>query len=201
MRADNGADGPWSTTTMATTSDHGGTQSGATTFTLGSTVNGAINQAGDLDYFKIDIAQSTDVWLYTSGDLDTHIRLEDSSSTLLTSNDNAYLPHGPLNSSVRRQLEVGTYFLSVRSNNSTATGTYVLHGQAVADPGETLASATTITIDVLAAGRIGPTGGATGDHDYFKLELSASTDLWVQTFGDVDTYGELVRLPGNQPRE
>ncbi len=196
MRADNGADGPWSTTTMATTSDHGGTQSGATTFTLGSTVNGAINQAGDIDYFKIDIAQSTDVWLYTSGDLDTHFRLEDSSSTLLTSNDNAYLPHGPLNSSVRRQLEVGTYFLSVRSNNSTATGTYVLHGQAVTDPGETLATATTITIDVLAAGRIGPTGGAAGDHDYFKLELSASTDLWVQTFGDIDTYGELLDFQG-----
>ena len=193
LRADNGTEGPWSTTITGTTTDHGATTSAATTLTVASPMVGAIYAAADEDLFKIVLAAATDIWLYTDADFDAKLELLNSSGSRVASNDNGHLPHGPLNPSIRRELAAGTtHYVRVKSNTATGTGVYTLHSQSVTDPGSTLATATTIEAGTAYPGRISPSGGPDGDHDVFKIVLDGTTDLWVRSIGTLDTYGELL---------
>ena len=57
---------------------------------LGSSVAGSIDPGFDWDVFKLDLSGTpgtTDVWLYTTGDLDTLGWLYDSNINLIASND------------------------------------------------------------------------------------------------------------------
>ena len=192
LRADNGTEGPWSTTITGTTTDHGATTSAATTLTVASPMVGAIYAEGDEDLFKIVLAAATDIWLYTDADFDAKLELLNSSGSRVASNDNGHLPHGPLNPSIRRELAAGTHYVRVKSNTATGTGVYTLFSQSVTDPGSTLATATTIEAGTAYPGRISPSGGPDGDHDVFKIVLDGTTDLWVRSIGTLDTYGELL---------
>ena len=74
--------------------DHGNYLSNATNLPLGSSVAGRIDPGDDLDVFRLDLSRqsgSTDVWIYTTGDLDTVGWLYDSSSNLLAHNDDGFI--------------------------------------------------------------------------------------------------------------
>ena len=67
VRADNGANGPWSATSTGTTTDHGGTTTAATTVTLGSSTPGRIKPASDSDVFRFTLTGEADVWSPSTG--------------------------------------------------------------------------------------------------------------------------------------
>ena len=182
-------DGPWSTpATAGTTTDHGGTTSAATPLALGSSAAGRIDLGGDADVFSLVVPAATEIWLYTTGDLDTTGVLTDSSDMDVASNEDGMLPPNPGNFSMRAVLaDAGAYYVKVTAAQEGATGAYTLHARAVAAPGSTAAGAATVTPGSVTAARL-----AAGATHYFRVDLSLATDLWVLAIGETNTAGELL---------
>ena len=171
--------------------DHGDTFATATNLPLGSSVAGRIDPADDLDVFRLDLSRrsgSTDVWIYTTGDLDTVGGLFDSNANLVVLQWQR--PHRRLRSAnfrylgtnfhLRWVLPRGVYYVAVRSHRDRTTGErptgdYRVHAQAATDPGSTIGTATRLNVNSLAPGTI----DSARDSDYFRIDLSEHTNLVI----------------------
>ena len=180
-------DGPWSDTYEASTTDHGNSKSAATTLSLGSSMEGSIDPEDDEDYFKIVTPSNTDLWVYTSGELDTTGELFRSAGTVITRNYDGSLVDHPLGFSIRRQGSSGTYYVKVTSHAGQSTGAYTIHAEAVVDPGIHFATAKTIELDSKSAGRISGHLGGSYNVDMFTFTLSASAEVWIVVAGRFDS--------------
>ena len=173
--------------TAQTADDHGDDINNATNLPLGSSVAGRIDPGDDRDVFKLDLSGAsgaTDVWIYTTGNLDTLGGLYDSNGNLLTDDDDTTSGSEVIDTNFRipQPLAPGVYYVSVQSAGSVATGDYTLHAKAD-DHGYYLDTATTLLLGDSAAGRIDPGF----DRDVFKLDLSGTsgtTDVWIYTTGE-----------------
>ena len=164
-------------TLHAMADDHGHSSDAATTLALGASSAGRIDPGFDRDVFKLDLSGAsgtTDVWIYTTGDLDTRGWMYDANDNLLVFNDDSLIEGRETNLSLRRNLPRGVYYISVRSW-LTADGDYTLHTEAVTDPGTAIGTATTLNLDYPAPGTV----DAAGDADYFRLDLAESRNLVV----------------------
>ncbi len=182
--ADSTATGDY--TLHAKTDDHGDFLETATTLTLGSPVAGRISPGFDGDVFKLDLSGAsgaTDVWIYTTGDLDTRGWLYDSSGSLIVFNSDSYIESREVSFSLRRNLPSGVYYLLVRSwltaDGDYATGNYTLYAEAVTGPGNTTGTASTLSLDSPTPGMI----DSASDADYFRLELAESKNLIIYAIG------------------
>ncbi len=163
--------------------DHGDTFATATDLPLGSSVAGRSGHGDDRDVFRLDLAGrsgSTDVWVYATGELDSVAWLYDSGENLLAHNDNGFIGSQRRGFHIRWVLPGGTYYLAVRGFRDEDTGLsevgdYVVHAAAATDPGSTTADATSVAVDSLAPGGI----DSRGDADYFRIDLSEATNLFV----------------------
>ena len=172
--------------------DHGDTFATATNLPLGSSVAGRIDPSDGRDVFRLDLSRrsgSTDVWIYTTGDLDTVGWLYDSNSNLLAHNDDGFIGNERANLHLRWALPRGVYYVAVRGFLDRTTGLrrigdYRVHAEAVTDPGSTIGTATRLGVDSLAPGRI----DSTQDSDYFRMDFSESTNLVVQAINLFLTY-------------
>ena len=167
-----GTDGAWA----QTGDDHGNTGNTATPLPLDSSVNGRINYGLDLDLFKLDLSTlsgNTDVWIYTTGTLDTWGQLYYSNLDFLVLNDNSLIADRETNFHLRVNLPRGVYYVGGFSSDETTTGDYTLHTQTVTDPGTTTGTATLLNLDSPAPGSI----DTSSDADYFKLELTEFKNL------------------------
>ena len=202
VNADHPMGGPWSDTDTGTTTDYGGTTATAIALPLGSSLPGSIDPADDRDVFEITLTAAADLWVYTTGAFDTVGELLDSSGDPVADNDDGTLIDSPGGFGIREEVEAGTYYVRVSSYLARAAGAYTIHAQAVTDPGDTFATATTITIDSVTPGRIGPRGGDPdaadnpGDADVFTFELDATTDIWVVAVGSNELKGRLLDTVG-----
>ncbi len=203
-------DGAWSGTETGTTLDHGDSTSTATALTLDTPQDSVIEPGTDVDYFTFTLTQKTGLLIWTAGDLDTVGELQDSMGTALVSNDdNPFseddpLSSAPLNFFVWKTLAAGTYYIKVSSYGG-ATGAYVLHTRAIVDSSGT-ANAHEITLgsDGIAVERgiLDPVIGLgpSRDHDYFKLTLSATTEVIIHTSGIVEN-PRIILLQSNGTTE
>ena len=186
--------------TAQTADDHGDDINNATNLPLGSSVAGRIDPGDDRDAFELDLSGAsgtTDVWIYTTGDLDTLGGLYDSNGNLLTSNDDTTSGSEVIDTNFRIPwtLAPGVYYVFVWSADFMATGDYTLHAQAD-DHGQYFDTATTLLLGDSTAGRIDPGY----DRDVFKLDLSGTsgtTDVWIHTTGELDTLGWLYDSNGD----
>ena len=213
LRAENanGETGPWSATRRGTTTDHGDTIASATSLAPGASAIGRIEPADERDVFRIVLTSAADLWVYADGELDSAGELLGSSGGLIARDDQGYLFDARDGFSLRREVEAGTYYVRVLSNRGVASGSYTIHARTVTDPGDSAATATTVTLDSVTPGRIDETDPLLDDDvDYFRLDLSRTAEIWVMAVGDVDTYGQLLsedesvlaenddsKLPGN----
>ena len=159
-----------------TVDDHGNFLNNATNLPLGSSISGRINYGDDRDIFRLDLSGrsgNTDVWMYTTGDFDTFGALYDSSPTLLVSNNNGLINPNWFNFHLRMNLQPGIYYVVVENADFVSTGNYILHAEAVTDPGNTTANAKLLNLDVATGGSI----DSADDTDYFRIDLSANTNL------------------------
>ena len=164
----------WWREVRAQTDDHGDFPGTSTPLPLGSSKAGRIDPGDERDVFKLDLSRAsgdTDVWIYTTGDLNTVGELSGSGGEMLASND--YLTWGrESNFHIRAVLPSGVYYVVVSSFWETA-GDYTLHARTATDAGSTTGSATSLNLDSPTTGTI----DATGDADYFRLDLTESTNL------------------------
>ena len=192
----NGDISDWSATVTGTTTDHGGTSSSATALTPGGSAIGRIEPTTDEDVFSIVLGADAELWIYTTGSLDTVGELLDASNTVLKEADSGTLLDSPSGFEFREELAAGTYYVRVSSFEERKAGSYRIHVQTFTDPGDTFETATEVTLDSATPGRIGPIGGSSGDADYFKLVLTAATDIWVMAFGTNETEDEPLDSEG-----
>ena len=164
-------------TLHAKADDHGHSFDTATTLLLGDSAAGSIDPEYDRDVFKLDLSGTsgtTDVWIYTTGELDTRGWLYDSNGDRLAFNNDSYIVGRKDSFQLRRNLSSGVYYLSVRSW-AGAIGDYTLHAEAVADPGNTTGTATTLNLATPTPGMI----DTADDSDYFRLVLADYKNLVV----------------------
>ena len=165
-----------------TTDDHGNYLNNATNLLLDSSIDGRIDPGDDLDVFRLDLSGrvgTTDVWIYTTGELNTLGGLYNSSGDSIISNDNGLIDPNLLNFHLRRNLAPSVYYVGVFSSNQSTTGSYTLHAEAVTDPGSTTATAAHLNLDT-------PTGGSidsASDEDYFRIDFDSDTNLILYAIG------------------
>ena len=190
-------DGPgaWSATASGTTSDHPDRQSAATPLALDSSLPGRIDPADDEDLFKIVITEDTDLWVYTTGDLDTVGELTDSRGDVVDSNDHGRLPPAAFNFSLRAEVGAGTYYVSVRSYEGAHTGAYRVHAVNVLPVSTDAGEGTLISPDSLTPGRL---ERPPDPIDVFRIELTEHTDLSVFSISDFPTAGTLYDADGDE---
>ena len=187
---ENNVDGAWSATTSATPADHGDTQATAASVTADARVWGAIDPTDDEDYFSFSVSSTADYWIYTLGDLDTVGELLDSNGMSVESDDYGGVLPNPDNFFMWRKLQSGTYYIKVTGYGSTDEP-YILRIRAFTD-NTSRSNAATLNLNSSASATIDPED----DEDYFKLELSETTEVAIRASGFPDTVGELQRSNG-----
>ena len=185
-------DGAWSATTSATPADHGDTRAAATSVTAGARVWGAIDPADDEDYFSFSVSRTADYWIYTLGDLDTVGELLDSNGMSVESDDYGGVLPNPDNFFLWQRLQSGTYYIKVTGYGSTDEP-YVLRIREFTDT-TSRRNAATLNLNSFASATIDPED----DEDYFKLELSETTEVAIRASGFPDTVGELQNSSGTE---
>ncbi len=161
-----------------TSDDHGDTIATASDLPFRSSIEGRIDPANDEDVFRLDLTEesgTTDVWIYTTGDLDTVGRLLDGNGNWLVRNDDSFIIGRWTNFHLRASLPKGLYYVEVSSYRGQFTGDYTLYTEAVTDPGSTIDTATRLSLDSPTPGTI----GTAGDADYFRLEFTEPKDLVI----------------------
>ena len=171
---ENDVDGAWSSTTSATPEDHGNSRIYATSVTADARVWGVIAPTDDEDYFRFTVSGTTDFWIYTLGDLNTAGELQDSDGASVASSDYGGVLPNPDNFFIWRKLQSGTYYIKVTGYGSDETP-YILRVRTIADT-SSRSNAAALSINGFASGTIDPEE----DEDYFKLQLSQTTEVAIR---------------------
>ena len=205
-----GAQGPYTLhagTLMETTGI-----SDATPVEVGEVVPGVFSTAGrgtgptDVDYFRLDLPNDTEVTIRAGGQLNDMVRgadrtavvdtggaILDSSGNPIVTNDDGNLWPEQRQFAIRTELAAGTYYIQVRPKSNLlltligqglkTTGFYEVHIDAAPEPGSTVAGAARLEPDDGAGGAIDPAG----DVDWFRMVLARPTRVLVSAYsGDVD---------------
>lgn len=182
--------------------DHGDSIATATALSLGSTnstsVAGAINTAGDNDYFRVQVLGIGLLTVRTQGATDTYGYLLNSSGAPLIVNDDSI----DMNFRYSYVVTTGTYYIRVRHYNVGKTGNYTLLVDCSAcnipippdDHAGNMAKASAVAPASSTAGNI----ERAGDEDYFKITVPSSGALVLKSTGVTDTYGHLLNAGGTQ---
>ena len=178
-------DGTWSGTEVGTPEDHGDSRADATSITPDGRVRGVIDPTDDVDYFQFSVSDTADIWVYTEGDLNTVGEVQDSSGTLLATDDYGGVLPSPNNFFISLQLQAGTYYVKVTGSWPSGEP-YVLRLRQFTDT-TSRSDAATLSINGSAGGTIFPKD----DHDYFKLVLSETAEVAIRSSGFPNTTGEL----------
>ena len=109
--------------------DHGDTFASATLIAIPSTTEGELD-AGDKDYFRVEVAAAGTLRIETTGSTDTYGTLFDSDEASLETDDD----DGPgLNFMIERSVAAGSYYVEVRGFGSSTTGAYELNASLAVD--------------------------------------------------------------------
>ena len=104
--------------------DHGNSTDNATAIATGSTTNGVIDPAGDLDYFRIVVDTAGTLSIRTTGSTDTVGTLFASTGTVLITDTE--INEVDLNFAISYPLTPGTYYLEVSGYDEQESGPYQL---------------------------------------------------------------------------
>ena len=140
----------------------------------GTRVVQAIAEGHDEDYYKIEIANTTDTWIFALGSLDTVGTLYDSNLNEIAFNDDSLIPGQARAFHFRETLDAGTYYLKVGSFN-TGTGRYAVYVLPVTEPGNSRTAAASLPLGLPTAGTV----ASDGQYDYFRVDFTESADVYI----------------------
>ncbi len=112
--------------------DHPNTRPLATRLAPGSSLAGAIETGGDVDYFKVQVGQAGTLTVYTTGSLDTKGTLEDDAGSTLENDDDG---GDGTNFRIERAVTAGTYYVKVEAFSNSHTGSYTIHASVSSSSG------------------------------------------------------------------
>ena len=181
-------DGAWTDTTLQATNDHPNSKDGATPITLDSATTGYLDPNDDRsDFFTFTLTASTEVWIYTTGNVDTRLTLRNSSETIIWGVDRSrsLRSDGMRNAALQAVLEADTYSLDVwQWAAAELHGPYMVHVVTGVTPGDSFDTATTVTPGVDVYTRF----VNTEDSHYYTFEVASRTAVWMRSaFDAVDT--------------
>lgn len=155
--------------------------------------SGDISQAGELDFFKLDLsnnAEPEDVWVYTTGGTDTYGQLLDADGNRVAQNDDSIFSTEDGDFTIAHTLNPAVYYVLV-GNAAGSTGAYTLKADAGTDAGARIREVKdepALTLGTPVQGIIGP--GL--DQDTYRLVLNSKTYVIFYTETDgLDTIGAL----------
>ena len=161
--------------------DHGDTRQTSTPLAFGATASGEIGSQFDEDYFRLELTEAGETVLVTTGNFLTDLVLYNEFGSWLTSGDQY----------IATSLDAGVYFLLVDSAINRRTGSYILEARlGPPDPddhGDSRETATSLAIGASESGEIGIEDDGGNDLDYFRLDVTATTEAVLLTSGDLDT--------------
>ena len=170
-------DGAWSATMTGTPADHGNSRGSATDIALQTPTLGYIASSSDVDFFEFTLDDDSGVFIFTtsyvSGFLATTGELQNSSGNRIKDDEDGpeFREHGD-QLFIWDDLSAGTYYVMVEAPEA---GYYTLHTQPVHN--------STNVDDAVGLNLGGRADGimAVGaeDEDYFRLEVSATTDVMI----------------------
>ena len=180
-----------------TAMDHGDTDETSTLMPIGPPLTGAIDDADDVDVFRVDLAGSATVVFETAGPTDTTGTLRDGAGMELATANSG----GPaMNFSISEELAPGVYYLEV----SGAAGNYAVSAQlgGESDHGDSAGVSTLLTlysqddVDNIKPSALLSTAAqidaADTDIDVFRLDVPQDmTDVKIRSVGSLDTHARL----------
>ena len=150
----------------------------ATFVPFGSSVDGRIDPSTDTDFFVFDLSDQpgpTDVWIYTTGDLDSFGALYDSSLDVVVYNDDSFIEGRFRSFQIRATLEPDVYFVRVTSWRRSLVGDYTLHVESTANPSDSVDAPTQLDLGSPVPGKLETRGEA----HYFRFDLDEHTNLII----------------------
>jgi hypothetical protein len=163
----------------------------------GTTTDGEIEVADDIDFFRFEVTEDTTIRTFTTftdDELDTVGRVYDNACSEIESNDDAF---GDQNFEIQTVVSAGTYYISVESFANSDDGTYQLTFEELAGgvgPNDDYPNtcdfdnSPQLTDGDMISGMI----ELDNDRDYFRIDIDVDdTQLRVFTTGDMDTRGRL----------
>ena len=156
---------------------------------------GYIAEVYDEGYYKIDIANTADVWIFDTGALDTVGTLYDSNFNKIAFNDDSLILGRYRAFHIRETLDPGNYYVKAGSFG-TDTGRYAVHFYAVTEPhNNSETSAAPLEPGLPTAGTIDPSGQG----DYFRLEFTENTNIFLygRSVSGAFIKGEVLDSQGN----
>ena len=172
----------------AAPAEHGNIRAHATRVDVNTATAGALEQRGDVDYFRVTLPQAGMLTVETTGDTDTVGYFGGADGRWLSRNDDQ---DGDVNFRIVRQVSAGTYYVAVVGGaGRTVTGAYTFHVRftadgAAADHGDTRERATRVDVNTQTDGAL----ERAGDVDYFRVAVLRAGRLTVETTGTTDTFG------------
>ena len=163
--------------------DHGDMEQTATVIALPSTTRGVLEEADDVDYFRLDIPSSGMLTVETTGSTDTSGVLTGPGGFGERTDDDSGAEG---NFRIVASVSPGVHYVGVRGDRSSV-GQYALRVQ-FHDHGDTEQTATEIGLPSTTQGVL----DHVDDVDYFRLDIPSSGVLTVETTGSTDTSGVLT---------
>ena len=156
--------------------------------------------SGDSDYFELTLSAMTDILIHTTGSIrfPLVILLRSDGTEILRNSGHSLWSGFERQALIRHQFDAGTYYIRIKSNlgNKDDSGFYNLHVSTVTDLGDTTATAPPLRLGEARGGEI----ASAADVDYFRLEVSETTDILVRA-GGRGTSRELLDEDGNTVTE
>ena len=172
--------------------DHGNSRTQATRVGLNTETAGALEQAGDVDYFRLEVSPAGRLTVETTGAADTYGYFGGATGGWLGRDDNTGAEN---NFRLVRDVTPGTYYVAiVGANGRRATGAYTLAvrftagsggGGRADDHANARGQATSVAVNTATAGTL----ERARDVDYFRVTVTEAGMLTVETTGETDTYG------------
>ena len=150
----------------------------------------------DIDFFRLVLLEDSDILIRISGAIPTTVlELVDNNGVRIVRNQYGFLPPIDSHAVVRSNLAAGTYFIKVNRPRHGDSGPYTLHVNTIAEPGDTIADATPLSLHRAEGGRIDPET----DADYFRIVADEEMSILVRGVSKtVDIEGSLLNSSGNQ---
>ena len=173
--------------------DHGNDRASATPLTVGVVFDGHIEESGDTDWFRFDVARAGEYTVETRGTTDTKCAFMDPQDAFIGDEDDD--GGEETNCRTTQSLEAGTAWVRIRAFMNT-TGPYEVIVQAPVtadDHGGDRVHATLVVANTVVGGHL----GEAGDEDWFAFNAEVGGVYTLRTIGSLDAHCTLMDQEGN----